>query len=69
MSDFRVNDAERTSPLWQAMRRHYEARLAHLRQQNDTRKSPEDTAWVRGQIEEVKALLRLDEPPREVPRD
>ena len=69
MSGFRVTDAERSSPLWLALRRHYEERLAALRVQNDTRKSPEETAWLRGQIAEVRSLLALDAPPPEVPRD
>jgi hypothetical protein len=69
VSDLRISEIEARTPLWQAVRAHYEDKLARLRAKNDTRQSPEETAWVRGQIAEVKALLALDEPPREMPTE
>lgn len=69
MSDLRISEIEARTPLWQAVRAHYEDKLARLRAKNDTRQSPEETAWLRGQIAEVKALLALDQPPMQFPTD
>lgn len=67
MSAFRVEAHEQTTPLWRALRDHYEQKLAALRIQNDSRLNAEDTARLRGRIEEVKALLALSDPPRKPP--
>jgi hypothetical protein len=69
MSDLRISPVEARTPLWQAVRAHYEAKLARLRAKNDTRQSPEETAWLRGQIAEIKAILALDAPPPEPPSE
>lgn len=59
MSGFRLTAADKVSPLWRALSDHYTERLASLRAQNDTSKTPEQTEKLRGQIFEVKALLSL----------
>ncbi len=55
-----VLPSDRQSALWQRLKAHLEARLAYLRAKNDSAKlSGDDTAKLRGQIAEVKALLTL----------
>lgn len=48
------------NPLWQELRKEYEAKLATLRKINDQHKSEVDTATLRGKITMIKELLRLD---------
>lgn len=69
MSDFRLTDADKNTPLWLALRAHLERRRDSLRAKNDTNLSPEETAKVRGQIAEIKALLALENPRPEIPAD
>lgn len=69
MSDFRLTDADMNTPLWHAMRAHLERRLAAHRGKNDTDLTTEQTAKLRGQIHELKALLALEAPRPEVPAD
>ncbi|MEY2854649.1 MAG: hypothetical protein RL030_1781 [Pseudomonadota bacterium] len=59
MSDFRLSAGERSDPLWSRLSAYYTERLANLRMQNDTTKTPEQTEKLRGQISEVIALLAL----------
>lgn len=47
------------SPTWAKLRDYYTARLAHLREENDSGDEP-NTAKRRGRIAEVKELLALD---------
>lgn len=62
---FRLNKIETLTPLWAAMRQHYERRLQNLRSQNDsTTLDPIKTAELRGRIAEVKAILNLDQPDK-----
>lgn len=50
------------SPTWQRIKAHAEQRLARLRVANDEpTKSDAETAVLRGQIKELKLLLRLPE--------
>ena len=52
--------------MWTALRMFLEQRLAALRAQNDiVSKDATETAFLRGQIAELKALLALGEQPRE----
>lgn len=65
MTDLRINHTDKASPLWRALVDHYIARLATLRELNDTSKSHDETMKLRGQIAEIKAFLSLaDEPPQ-----
>lgn len=53
---------ERTNQVWIKIKAHLEGRLALLRARNDNVKlGLQHTAYVRGRIEEVKQLMRLDE--------
>lgn len=53
------------NPLWLALSRHMNERLAGLRQQNDASLPMEATQQVRGRIAQIKELLALaeDKPP------
>ena len=57
---FKPTKTERMSPLWGALMKHLETRLATLRNQNDGDLDPVDTSKQRGRIQEIKALLSLD---------
>lgn len=56
--------ADKATSTWRALFAHYTARLQMLREQNDARRSIEDTAHLRGQIAEIKELLRLADEDR-----
>lgn len=64
-----LTDGDRQGPTWMRLKKHYEERLATLRTQNDAALAAEKTAELRGQIKEVKRLLKLDSdtPDFEVP--
>ena len=57
---FKPTKTERMSPLWGALVKHLETRLAHLRNQNDGDLDQVETGKQRGRIQEIKALLSLD---------
>ena len=57
---FKPTKTERMSPLWGALVKHLETRLAHLRNQNDGDLDQVETGKQRGRIAEIKALLSLD---------
>lgn len=60
---FELSEHERTSALWLRLRLHLEAELAAARVENDAMgKGAEQTAFLRGRIDQLKALLRLNEP-------
>lgn len=50
---------ERQSALWQTLKPRLEQRLEMLRRKNDRPLSDDDTARLRGRIEEVKYILSL----------
>jgi hypothetical protein len=53
---------------WRQVRAHVEARLAELRELNDTQGLTEaQTEGIRGRIAELKLLLKLDEELKSVP--
>jgi hypothetical protein len=54
-----LTPADRISPTWQKLNQHLTKRLEALRLQNDADNTPEQTAKIRGQIQEVKFLLKL----------
>ena len=62
---FKLLPADRMNPLWLALSRHMNERLAGLRQQNDASLPIEATQQVRGRIAQIKELLALaeDKPP------
>lgn len=51
---------ERRSPLWKKLKDHWQERLEVLRKQNDGDRPETETAKLRGQIAECKALLWLE---------
>ena len=55
-----LTDADRKTPLWHKLKTHYSERLNVLRAKNDNDKDEVQTAKQRGQILEVKELLKLD---------
>lgn len=62
---FKLNRIEANTPLWYAIRAHYEQRLSNLRSQNDSiTLDPIKTAELRGRISEVKAFLQIDKPDK-----
>ena len=65
ISDKFLTKDERTSPVWQSVRKHLERMLAKKRIENDSPKlTAEETATIRGHIQLLTAFLALgDEPP------
>lgn len=57
---------DRHSPGVAKLRKHLEAELDALRRHNDKARSEADTAWTRGEIACVKAILALCEEPKKV---
>ncbi len=64
----RLTEAQKTNPLWHALRVQYSERLAQLRVENDNSNlDPLQTAALRARISEVKMLLDMDSPePEEI---
>ena len=59
---FKLTNLEVTTSLWEKLAAHYQKRLVILREKNDGKLSAEETAHIRGQIQEVKQLLELAVP-------
>lgn len=60
MTEFQLTATDREAPLWRALSGHLTSRLASLREKNDSRQhDAAETAFLRGQIAEIKALLEL----------
>lgn len=55
----RLTPGEKLTPLWLKLEAYLSNRLQALRERNDSPKSEHETATLRGQIGEVKALLAL----------
>jgi hypothetical protein len=53
-----LTPADRATECWHKLQKHYEARLATLRAQNDAVRSEAETNKIRGQIAEVKEFLK-----------
>jgi len=64
-SRFTLSEGEQMTPLYIKLKKHLEARLDEHRQKNDRSLNAEETAHVRGQIEELKHLLRAGLESRE----
>ncbi len=64
-----LTEQERGSALWAKIKKHYEARLQELREENDSDKDDIKTAKQRGRIAEVKLVLGLDKPPPATEKD
>lgn len=61
---FQLSAGERSTPLWQRIQFELRAKLADLREQNDSQLDPLQTANLRGQIQTLKSILDLgSEPP------
>lgn len=58
---------ERNSVCWRALKKHLEAELDQLRKHNDKDRDAIQTAWTRGEIAHIKAMLKLGEDPPETP--
>lgn len=66
---FKLAASDVASPTWAKLERHLRARLADLRARNDNPQTADETAFLRGRIAEVKALLHTaeeDPPPIDV---
>lgn len=61
LADLELTAAEKDSGLWRKLKGYYEARLAHLRQLNDSRMPDAERAVLIGKIEEVKLFIQHDE--------
>lgn len=60
MSLTKLSDQDRASAAWMRHKVQLEERLATLRGNNDHPLTPEATAYLRGQIAEIKLMLGLD---------
>lgn len=59
-----LTDLDRDSVLWEKLATHLTERIVLLRAKNDNRATDIETAWLRGQLQEAKAMLALgDEKP------
>ena len=61
--EFDLSAIERVSSVWIKCEAFLKDRLQRLREKNDRLLDADETAQVRGQIAEVKALLRLGREP------
>jgi hypothetical protein len=57
MTQFKLEEHEINSPLWQKLKTHYEAKLAALRAANDNDCPDDATKRRRGRIQEIKNIL------------
>jgi hypothetical protein len=53
-----ITERDRNAPWWHELKAELESRLAKLREENDKPSTAEDTAHKRGQIEEIKNLIK-----------
>jgi hypothetical protein len=59
MTESVLTEGDRNNATWQRLKKHYEGRLAKLRERNDKPRSHDETLSLRGRIAEVKELLAL----------
>lgn len=57
MTQFKLEEHEINSPLWQKLKKHYEAKLDSLRAANDSDSTELQTVRRRGRIQEIKNIL------------
>lgn len=55
-----LSKMDKQSATWQTIMQYLEQRLAKLRAMNDIIMPEQNTATIRGQIAEVKAMMNLD---------
>ena len=66
----RLDDQDANSALWKKLKAHLETDLNNLRRKNDGIDNDAiQTAFIRGQIAKVKALLALERGPAQVADD
>jgi hypothetical protein len=62
---FALTDAERASPLWERLMRHFEDSIARIQRENENEQlDVAQTALKRGEIKAIRRLMLLDRPPR-----
>lgn len=64
-----LTNTDRSSDTWMRIREFLEKRLEGYRAQNDGDLPPDATAKLRGRIAEVKAIIALGAPEKEIPED
>lgn len=69
MEQIKLTELERTSAVWQRLKKYYDARLARLRAKNDGDLTHEQTLKLRGQIAEVKGLLSVATDSPSIPNE
>lgn len=63
-----LDQHELQSTVWKKLEAHLKAELAERREYNDGHTLTDiETATIRGQIKEIKRLLRLAEPSKSIP--
>lgn len=62
----KLTAAEAKDQLWKKLSAHFAERLERVRRDNDAPLDRDRTAALRGRIEELKYLLSLDKPAREI---
>ena len=63
---FALTQADRMSPVWRTLHKYLSERLRILREMNDSERTLEGTARLRGQIAELKAIIALNDDALEV---
>lgn len=69
MTQFKLEEHEINSPLWQKLKKHYENKLESLRISNDSDSTELQTAKRRGKISEIKQFLAIGNPKQVVEED
>lgn len=63
---FELTAIEQASPLWGKLMVYFEGRKRSLRAKNEGDLDPIQTAKVRGQLAELRALMTLNEEPLDI---
>ena len=63
---FVLTQSDRMSPVWRTLHKYLSGRLQMLREMNDSERTLEGTARLRGQIAELKAIIALNDDALEV---
>jgi hypothetical protein len=64
-----LTESELSSPVWDKIKKHYEARIQTLRAENDKNMNDIETATLRGRIREAKLVLDLGNPKPKIDYD
>jgi hypothetical protein len=65
---FRLEPHELQQPLWTKIEAELERMTHELREKNDYDRSDRETNWLRGQLEQLRIILRWREQPPQVQR-